>query len=76
MRTYCIDLFPVRQGDGEIRYAAWPEATVAVIADALRRGAASAANRLAAVKPETLFLCAGGAFVLFAVLPSGRKRRR
>lgn len=71
-----VDLFPVRYGDGKIRYVAWPEATAAAIAEALRRGAVSAANWLAAVKPKTLFLCAGGAFVLFVVFPSGRKRRR
>jgi len=76
MGTSFIDLFPVRDGDGEVRYVAWPEATAAVIADALRKCAVSAADILAAVKPETLLLCAGGAFVLFAVLPNGRKRRR
>ena len=76
MPTRCIDLYPVSHGDGETRYVAWPEATAAVIADVLRTGMASAANWLAAVKPETLLLCAGGAFALFALLSSGRKGRR
>jgi hypothetical protein len=53
-----IQLFPVRNSEGEARYAAWPEA--ALIVEGVRR--------LMASKPGKLLLCGCGFAAIFFVL--------
>ena len=66
--VHVIDLFRVRSPDGQITYAAWPEAIAGLIVKGLAR--------LVTIKPAKLLLCGCGLAVLFLRLFDDRDRRR
>jgi len=74
----CVNLYPVTYPDGEIQYVAWPEAAAAAAVELVWRGAISAANWIAGIRPKTLLLWGCGVAALCAALADDRSwgRRR